>query len=175
MPDGLDALENRRPSTNRRIPPSRHKPRTTPVPVKAAEEVAADTPPAAEAKPAKARESAGPAAPAETPGTPSPSKTNSKAVTPPKKASSPSAKDASEAPVVERLAKHTIHLGSVEDEFLEDVFIAGRRSKAGRVDANRSAVVRLALRRLADEQTPAQIVDTIRKGTSKPATGRPRF
>lgn len=75
----------------------------------------------------------------------------------------------------EGVVKRTIHLGRAEDEFLEDIFIAGRRAPAGRVDANRSAAVRLAIRLLQRELSPDQIVDEIRQGTTKPTTGRPRF
>lgn len=158
MPDGLEALENRRKARN--IPPSRHKPRATPVPVQ--------TPDATKAE-------------AGSPVEPSSSGVPEAAVQPPRKrapkpaAGAKPAPDAKPAAPVERLAKHTIHLGPAEDEFLEDVFLAGRRKRGGRVDANRSAVVRLALRRLAAEQTPDQIVETIRTGTTKQVTGRPRF
>lgn len=155
MPDGLDRLESRRATKSRSIPPPRNKPRTTPVPVKAADDPGPGSD-AAATDVVKDRETK----PKSSPGAG------------PKRRQQP-ARDA--PPAVERLSKHTIHLGPAEDDFLEDVFLAGRRHSGGRVDANRSAVVRLALRRLAAEQTPSQIVEEIRAGTTKQGTGRPRF
>ena len=52
------------------------------------------------------------------------------------------------------VARRSIHLAPGDDEFLEAVFMAGRQDLAGKFDASRSAVVRLALTRLASEMTP---------------------
>lgn len=81
---------------------------------------------------------------------------------------------ASEA--VEVVARRTIHLAPTDDNFLDSVFMAGRQDPAGKFDASRSAVVRLALARLADEMTPAQVVSELKKRAPKttPSGGRPR-
>jgi len=69
-----------------------------------------------------------------------------------------------------------VHLGPVEERFLDEIEIAGRRSASGRVDANRSAVIRLALRRLAEHMSVDEVVDVIREGTTRTGgAGRPRF
>jgi len=80
-----------------------------------------------------------------------------------------------QAPARQELVKKTIYLSTREDDFLEDIYLAGRRAPGGKVDANRGAVVRLALRRLESELSPDQIVDEIRAGITRPAAGRPRF
>ena len=54
--------------------------------------------------------------------------------------------------------RQSVHLDAETDAILEDIRAA---SRPRRVDANRSAVIRLALRRLAAELTPNQIVDQI--------------
>lgn len=83
-------------------------------------------------------------------------------------------KKSSEA--VEVVARRTIHLAPTDDEFLDSVFMAGRQDPAGKFDASRSAVVRLALARLADEMNPAQVVAELKKRTPKTTSngGRPR-
>ncbi|WP_137726565.1 hypothetical protein [Prescottella subtropica] len=60
------------------------------------------------------------------------------------------------------LSPSTVYLGSEEDDFLEDVRAAGRR-RPQRVDANRSAVVRLALNRLAEQLTHGEVVEEIHR------------
>ena len=75
----------------------------------------------------------------------------------------------------EALVRTTIHLGAGEDSFLDEVRYAGRQSRP-KIDASRSAVVRLALARLADEMSPEQVVAELKKRTPKttPSGGRPR-
>lgn len=53
----------------------------------------------------------------------------------------------------------SVQLDDAAEDFLDRVRSAGRRS---RVDANRSAVVRLALRQLADRLSPEQIAVMLR-------------
>jgi len=81
-------------------------------------------------------------------------------------------------PPVERgdLYRSTIYFNEAEDAFLEDVRGAARRSKP-KVDATRSAVVRLAVKRLLAELSAAQVVDELRRqGPHTEATrGRKRL
>lgn len=76
---------------------------------------------------------------------------------------------------VEALVRTTIHLGAGEDSFLDEVRYAGRQSRP-KIDASRSAVVRLALARLADEMSPTEVVAELKKRTPKTTStgGRPR-
>ncbi len=60
------------------------------------------------------------------------------------------------------LVRASIYLDGAADGFLEDVRAAARRATP-RVDASRSAVVRLALLRLADELGPGEIVAELRR------------
>jgi hypothetical protein len=59
------------------------------------------------------------------------------------------------------LYRSTIYFNEAEDTFLEDVRGAARRSKP-KVDASRSAVVRLAVRRLLADLSASQVVDELR-------------
>src|SRR5450759_280008 len=74
------------------------------------------------------------------------------------------------------LYRSTIYFNEAEDSFLEDVRGAARRSKP-KVDASRSAVVRLAVKRLLAELSAAQVVDELRRqGPHAEATrGRKRL
>lgn len=63
------------------------------------------------------------------------------------------------------LLRQTIFLDDQSDALLEDV---RRASRSRRVDANRSAVVRLALRRLADELTPTRSSRRSRRPGARP-------
>lgn len=80
------------------------------------------------------------------------------------------------AEAAEVVARRTIHLSPTEDDFLDSVFMAGRQDPAGKFDASRSAVVRLALARLADEMSPDQVVSALKKRVPRtaPTGGRPR-
>ena len=89
-------------------------------------------------------------------------------VAPPEPASEPAA-------VVDGLVRKTIYFGESEDATLEDLTIAGRRAKP-RVEASRSAIVRLALSRLVDQLTPEEIIDELRqRGSQTVGTGRKRL
>lgn len=68
------------------------------------------------------------------------------------------------------LIRQTVYLDDLADELLEDIRAA---SRPRRVDANRSAVIRLALRRLRTERTPAQIVDDIEQANRAAGPQRP--
>jgi len=59
--------------------------------------------------------------------------------------------------MAEDLAKFSIYFDTDNDEFLESVRAAGRRSRP-RVDSSRSAVARLAVARLAEQMTPEDVV-----------------
>src|SRR5690606_8859853 len=90
--------------------------------------------------------------------------------------SDPAARPAQEKPAAVPPTRRTVPLGPVEERFLDEIGIAGRRSASGRVDADRSAVIRLALRRLAEHLSVDEVVDVIREGTTRTGgAGRPRF
>jgi hypothetical protein len=72
------------------------------------------------------------------------------------------------------LTKVSIYLDEPTDAYLETVRAAGRTTKP-RVDATRSAVVRLALNRLADELGPADVIAELgRNAASHIGPGRKR-
>lgn len=73
------------------------------------------------------------------------------------------------------LEKSSIYLDPHNDDFLEDIRVAGRRSKP-KVDASRSAVVRLALRRLSEQMKPEQVVgELLARATPHTGEGRRRL
>lgn len=63
------------------------------------------------------------------------------------------------------LAKVSIYLDESTDTYLETVRAAGRTAKP-RVDATRSAVVRLALNRLADQLSPAEVIAELQRNAA---------
>lgn len=63
------------------------------------------------------------------------------------------------------LTKVSIYLDDPTDSYLETVRAAARTAKP-RVDATRSAVVRLALTRLADQLTPGQVVAELQRNAA---------
>ncbi|MGD9512471.1 hypothetical protein [Mycolicibacterium sp.] len=63
------------------------------------------------------------------------------------------------------LTKVSIYLDDATDASLETVRAAARATKP-RVDATRSAVVRLALNRLAEQLTPAEIVAELQRSAA---------
>lgn len=63
------------------------------------------------------------------------------------------------------LAKASIYLDEHTDAYLETVRAAARTTKP-RVDATRSAVVRLALNRLADQLTPGEVVAELQRNAA---------
>ena len=74
------------------------------------------------------------------------------------------------------LSKMSICLDGASDVFRESVRVLGRASQP-RVDATRSAVVRLAVMKLARDLSPAEVIEELRRsapsnGTARP--GRPR-
>lgn len=128
MPDGLDAMTAMRAKTTSRrtLPPPRHQPRNTPVPMP-------DLPPA-QPQPA-----------------------------PPAAAPPPAA--AKPASTSTDLTKVSIYLDEPTDSYLETVRAAARTARP-RVDATRSAVVRLALTRLADQLNPTQVVAELQRSAA---------
>lgn len=74
------------------------------------------------------------------------------------------------------LYRSTIYFGQAEDRFLEEVRGVARRSKP-KVDATRSAVVRLAVKRLLNELSPSQVVEELRPQSPRDSTapGRKRL
>ncbi|WP_195168527.1 hypothetical protein [Mycobacteroides abscessus] len=122
--------------SKRRVPPPRHQPRQTPV----------DMPAATPAVPT-ATAPASPPAPA--------------AATAPK-----SLRPAvTTAPATTDLTKVSIYLDDPTDTYLETVRGAARTARP-RVDATRSAVVRLALNRLADQLDPAAVVAELQRNAA---------
>lgn len=94
------------------------------------------------------------------------------AATPP--ADAPASTPKSVDAVVDDLVRSSIYVDAQSDAFLEDVRVSGRRGRP-KVDASRSAVVRLALSRLAAEATPGEVVDMLRARATDPTRpGRPR-
>lgn len=150
MANGLDSLTAMRES-KRRVPPPRHQPRQTPVDMPAATPAASATaasvaPPA----PAAATSAEAPIAP----------KSSRPAVT--------------AAPATTDLTKVSIYLDDSTDTYLETVRGAARTTRP-RVDATRSAVVRLALNRLAEQLDPAAVVAELqRKAAGHSGPGRKR-
>lgn len=73
------------------------------------------------------------------------------------------------------LYRSTIYFGSQEDDFLEEVRASARHLKP-KVDATRSAVVRLAVKRLMADLTPAEVVNELRRqippGSTSPGRKR---
>lgn len=63
------------------------------------------------------------------------------------------------------LAKASIYLDEYTDAYLETVRAAARTTKP-RVDATRSAVVRLALNRLADQLTTGEVVAELQRSAA---------
>lgn len=63
------------------------------------------------------------------------------------------------------LTKASIYLDEPTDAYLETVRAAARTTKP-RVDATRSAVVRLALNRLAEQFTPAEVVAELQRSAA---------
>lgn len=63
------------------------------------------------------------------------------------------------------LAKVSIYLDESTDTYLETVRAAARTTRP-RVDATRSAVVRLALNRLAGQLTPGEVVAELQRNAA---------
>lgn len=142
MPDGLDAMTAMRAkstASRRALPPPRHQPRTTPVPM----------PDLPTAQPAKQPELA--------PVQPTPSATKKPAATPATVIATTSS--------TSDLAKVSIYLDEPTDTYLETVRAAARTARP-RVDATRSAVVRLALTRLADQLNSDQVVAELQRNAA---------
>jgi hypothetical protein len=73
------------------------------------------------------------------------------------------------------LAPSTVSLDRKTEEVLEAVRTAGRFSQP-KIDANRSATIRLAVARLAEQLTPEQIADELRRrAPQSQGTGRKRL
>lgn len=154
MPDGLSMLDEKRKSRSRSIPSPRNPPRATPVQV--ADLAPATAPnqteaPVVEPDPASAQVAA-----------PRP------AVAAKEKAVAP------EPAVQEPTIKMSIYLEASDDLYLEEITHAGKTSRP-RIAISRSAIVRLALQRLAATMTADEIVDQLRKtGDEHQGAGRKR-
>jgi hypothetical protein len=146
MADGLESLTAMRTKTTSRrtLPPPRHQPRQTPVTMPPpATEQSADLPTvqAAPIAPDKPRQPAPP---------PPVSPAHDRSQTP---------------PLSTELAKVSIYLDEHADAYLETVRTTARSAKP-RVDATRSAVVRLALSRLAEQLRPADVVAELQRSAA---------
>lgn len=83
--------------------------------------------------------------------------------------------EASPAAVTSSLAPATISLDRAAEEVLEAVRAAGRFSTP-RIDSNRSATIRLAIARLAEQMTPPEIAaELARRAPPTTTTGRKRL
>lgn len=95
--------------------------------------------------------------------------------TPPPAVVAPRPREARTAPVATSLAPATVSLDRATEEVLEAVRSAGRFSTP-RVDANRSATIRLAMARLAEQMTPEEIAAELARRAPKTTTaGRKRL
>ncbi|MCA0252601.1 MAG: hypothetical protein LCH76_10005 [Actinobacteria bacterium] len=150
MPDGLSMLDEKRKSRSRSIPAPRNPPRSTPVQV-------------AELVPSAPVEAAAPAVEPET-----------TAAVP---APTPAPKEnptAGEPTVQEPTIKMSIYLEASDDLYLEEITHAGKTSRP-RIAISRSAIVRLALERLAATMTADEIVAQLRQtGDGHQGAGRKR-
>lgn len=138
--DGIDSLSAafRRPPRERTIPPARHKPRDSTVPMA--------PPPVSDPQPTEAEQTAKPQE--------RPAEVRSLRVR---------SRQASEStPRAGSLSPSTVSLDRRTEEVLEAVRTAGRFADP-KVDANRSATIRLAVARLAEQMTPEQIADELRR------------
>lgn len=146
MADGLDSLNAMRAKTTvsrRTLPPPRHKPRSTPVPMPEPTSTAQPAPPAApptEGGPVTVHDD----------GNDHLDKLDAKA-------------SAHSAP--SDLIKVSIYLDDTTDTYLETVRAAARATRP-RVDATRSAVVRLALTRLGEQLQPTEVVAELQRSAA---------
>ena len=151
MTDGLSMLDEKRKSRSRTIPSPRNRPRATPVQVT---DLTAPAAPAEEPAPG--------VEPEPTPADPAPQ---------PPAAEKPAA---AEQAVAEPTIKMSIYLEASDDLYLEEITHAGKTSRP-RIAISRSAIVRLALERLAATMTADEIVDQLRKtGEEHQGAGRKR-
>lgn len=155
MTDGLSMLDEKRKSRSRSIPSPRNRPRSTPVQV--AEVAPVSAPATGEAAAATEPE---PVAVPEAPPKPAPAAKEK-----------PSA---GESAVPEPTIKMSIYLEASDDLYLEEITHAGKTSRP-RIAISRSAIVRLALERLAATMTADEIVDQLRRtGDEHQGAGRKR-
>ncbi|BDB63478.1 hypothetical protein RDE2_52720 (plasmid) [Rhodococcus sp. RDE2] len=169
---GLGALQRKtKGNKGPNVPPPMHRARTTPVTFPKSEAQVA-TPEAAPAEPAPTAAPEPAATPTTTPPSPAPSSAPKTPAKTSRAASTPSEATPDENP----LMPATVYLTAENDDFLEDVKRAGRRSQP-KIDANRAAVVRLALARLADQMTPEQVAQELaaRAGRRPGKIGRTRL
>ena len=154
MTDGLSQLNSRR-QAGRRVPPSQNPVRVNPA--AATNTDAAATAPGPTPQPAPTPQAA-------------PAPVQAKRAAPKPSATTPA------PPAEDPLVSATVYLSTSNDEFLEDVKRAGRRNQP-KIDANRSAVVRLALTRLAEQMSPEQVAQELsaRAGRLPGTTGRTRL
>lgn len=165
MTDGISALRNRTKGERKNpIPPPRNKPREKPVdvlPTPAVDDAAVEQQPAAEV--ASIPESKPSAPRFEQRGTEAPE--------------SGGVVHTADVAQSGRLVKKTISLSSTDEQFLQAVTVAGMLHPGGKVDANQSAIIRLALRELRASMSEIEIVERIKGGQTVPGKsgGRPRF
>lgn len=142
MSDGLAALTAQREkarNSSRRVPPSRHAPKSAPDENTLGEEPGAQR---------RSRPSPPTAVLAE--------QSHQAQADTPRKFPSAMSSTSNTGDVDQPLMRATIYVDSVSDAWLEDIAVLGRRSRP-RIDASRSAVVRMALERLRRDMTPEQI------------------
>lgn len=84
---------------------------------------------------------------------------------PPRPAAAPPAPTVAQSSVASDLSKVSIYLDEPTDTYLETVRVKARAAKP-RVDATRSAVVRLALNRLADQLSAAEVVAELQRNAA---------
>lgn len=157
MPDGLGMLDEKRQRRARSIPAPRNPARTTPVQVV---ELAASEP----EQPTQAE-------PAEVTTTPEKAATRP-STTRPKvtRSAQPQAKPELQQPTI----KMSIYLEASDDVYLENIAHAGKTGTP-KVAISRSAIVRLALERLANTMTTDEIVSELRgRGDEQQGSGRKR-
>lgn len=84
---------------------------------------------------------------------------------PPPPAAAPPAPTVAQSSGASDLSKVSIYLDEPTDTYLETVRVKARAAKP-RVDATRSAVVRLALNRLADQLSAAEVVAELQRNAA---------
>lgn len=142
--DGLAALQQQREkaTAKRRVPPPKHP--AKPAPADAVEQA----------------ETSSPSLPAPDPVAVRAAKKKTSSGLTAAVAEKPTAADAAGDAAVLPLRRLTFYVDEAAHEWLEDIAFAGRRAKP-RVDASRSAVVRLALERLMGEIGVDAVVDEL--------------
>lgn len=149
--DDMEAARLKRASTNRRVPPPKNPPRSTAVELSLPEN---------EPDPALLVQSL----------------TVERAVSkPPTPTVAAELQQLAVTDEITELSKYSVYFDTNMDDFLDEVQAAGRQQRP-KIAPSRSAVVRLALTKLAEAMTPEQIVlELASRAPKRTGTGRQRL